>query len=70
MNATVRSTSKQEIHSYAELQEKMHYDLLAQHPEWIDANGNCPTCEDYDRRFAELISLFRGTNLKSVRHAV
>ena len=37
----------------------MHKDLLAQHPEWIDADGNCPTCDDYERRFARLISIFK-----------
>jgi len=31
---------------------------MAQHPEWIDANGDCPTCESYDRRLAELITVF------------
>jgi len=28
-----------QIRSYAELQEQLHHDLRAQHPEWIDANG-------------------------------
>jgi hypothetical protein len=34
-------------------------DLLAQHPEWIDADGNCPACNDYERRLAQLISIFK-----------
>lgn len=69
MNATLRSASSHQIHSYSELQEQIHRDLLAQHPEWIDANGNCPTCEDYDRRFAQLVSFFRAANLNSVQRA-
>ena len=31
---------------------------MAQHPEWIEANGDCPTCDSYDRRLAELITVF------------
>jgi hypothetical protein len=56
---------RQPIRSYAELQKKLHDDLLAQHPEWIDPDGNCPTCEDYDRRFAELISIFQAASRRS-----
>lgn len=37
--------------------KKLGSDLLAQHPEWIDANGDCPTCDEYDRRLAQLISI-------------
>jgi len=29
--------------------------LLAQHPDWILPNGDCPTCDSYDARFAELL---------------
>ena len=36
-------------------------------PEWIDANGNCPTCDDYERRFARLISIFKSQSKKSQR---
>jgi hypothetical protein len=51
-------TKSRQIRSYAELQEQLHRDLVTQHPEWIDADGNCPTCDSYDRRLAELISMF------------
>jgi hypothetical protein len=43
------------IRSYAKLQEQLHHDLRAQHPEWIDSDGNGPMCDWYDRRLAELI---------------
>jgi hypothetical protein len=41
---------------YAQLQREMHDALLAQHPEWILPNGDCPTCDSYDARFAELLT--------------
>ena len=40
------------------LQREMHDSLLVQHPEWIERDGNCPKCDDYDRRFAQLLSFF------------
>jgi hypothetical protein len=46
-----------EIRSYAELQEKIHNDLRVQHPEWIQPDGGCPTCESYEQRLAELLGL-------------
>ena len=42
---------------YVALQREMHDALLRQHPEWVEGDGNCPTCDDYDRRFAELLGL-------------
>jgi len=54
-----RSEAKLSARTYGELQRQLHKDLLAQHPEWIDADGNCPTCDDYERRFARLIAIFK-----------
>ena len=51
------------VRTYGELQRQLHKDLLAQHPEWIDADGNCPACDDYERRFARLISIFKSKKL-------
>ena len=51
-----------EIHSYAALQKQLHNDLLAQHPEWIDSDGNCPKCDEYDRRLAKVISIFQAAS--------
>jgi hypothetical protein len=48
-----------QIHSYRQLQEKIHQDLRVQHPEWIEPDGNCPTCDSYERRLAELIDRFQ-----------
>jgi hypothetical protein len=47
------------VRTYRQLKRQLHKDLLAQHPEWIDADGNCPACDDYERRFARLISIFK-----------
>jgi hypothetical protein len=49
----------QQIHSYPELQQQIHEDLHIQHPDWVEPNGECPTCESYERRLAELIGLFQ-----------
>jgi hypothetical protein len=47
------------VRTYRELQRQLRNDLLAQHPEWIEADGNSPTCDDYERRLAQLISIFK-----------
>jgi hypothetical protein len=59
---TRASRARLQIHSYAELQEQLHRDLLAQNPEWIDFDGNSPKCDEYDRRFAQLISIFQSAS--------
>jgi len=59
-----------QIRTYADLQKQLHRDLMAQHPEWIEANGDCPTCESYDRRLAELITVFESTTRNSVRQVI
>jgi hypothetical protein len=46
-----------EIHSYSELQHQIHDDLRIQHPEWVEPNGDCPTCDSYELRLAELLGL-------------
>ena len=46
-----------EIRSYSELQQQIHDALRVQHPEWVEPNGDCPTCESYESRLAELLRL-------------
>jgi len=46
-----------EAAGYAALQRHMHEALRAQHPEWIEPNGDSPTCDFYESRLAELLSL-------------
>jgi len=59
-----------QIRTYADLQKQLHRDLMAQHPEWIEANGDCPTCESYDRRLAELITVFESAFRNSVKQII
>ncbi len=54
-----------EIGSYVQLQHQIHDALREQHPEWIEKNGECPTCESYESRFAELLNLFQAREQKS-----
>jgi len=54
-----------QIHSYTELQQQIHDDLRAQHPDWVTPNGDCPTCDSYESRLAELIGRFRSAEGKS-----
>ena len=44
-----------QIHSYAELQQQIHDDLRIQHPDWVQSNGGCPTCDSYESRLTELL---------------
>jgi hypothetical protein len=49
--------SPEEISPYIWLQQQMHDALRAQHPDWIQADGECPTCEAYESRLSELLRL-------------
>jgi hypothetical protein len=46
-----------EIHTYSELQQQIHQDLRIQHPEWVKPNGDCPMCDSYELRLAELLDV-------------
>ena len=35
-------------------------DLCVQHPNWVEPNGDCPTCDSYESRLAELLGLSHG----------
>ena len=54
-----------ESHPYVQLQHQIHDALRGEHPEWIEQNRDCPTCESYESRFAELLDLFQSTEHKS-----
>jgi hypothetical protein len=47
---------------YADLQREIHYALRTQHPEWVQSNGESPTCDSYESRFAELLRTLSGEN--------
>ena len=42
---------------YIPLQREIHEALRKEHPEWIQPNGECPMCEAYESRLAELLGL-------------
>jgi hypothetical protein len=44
-----------QIHTYTELRQQIHDDLRIQHPEWVQPNGACPTCDSYEARLMELL---------------
>lgn len=48
-----------QIHSYSELRQQIHEDLRIQHPDWVGPDGDCPICDSYEGRLAELIGLFQ-----------
>lgn len=62
MNAIHSPSLASEVPAFAELQRTMHGALLVQHPEWVERDGNCPTCDDYDRRFAKLLDFSLASN--------
>lgn len=44
-----------DVHAYTELRRQMHEALAAEHPEWIEPNGESPMLDLYDERLAELL---------------
>ncbi len=59
------ASSSGEIGSYVPLQHEIHDALREQHPEWIQPNGDCQTCESYESRLAELLTIFQSNEHKS-----
>jgi hypothetical protein len=66
MEMTASSSNSGEVRSYAELQRQIRDALRKQHPEWIEQDGDCPTCQSYESRFAELLELFLSHERKSI----
>ena len=55
--------------SYEQLRRDIHNALRVQHPEWILPNGDCPTCESYESRLAELLRLTEsGARGEAIKH--
>jgi len=65
MKTNTDPSSSDEIGSYVQLQHQIHDALREQHPEWIEQNGDCPTCESYESRFVELLAIFQSREQKS-----
>ena len=47
--------------SFKLLQHQIHDDLRTQHPEWIEPNGECPICDFYEERLAQLLEGYAQT---------
>ena len=45
-----------QAHTYADLRKQIHEDLRSQHPEWVQPNGESPTCDSYEARLMELLN--------------
>ena len=45
----------QRADTYADLLQQIRNDLLRQHPEWIQSNGQCPMCDSYEARLVRLL---------------
>ena len=43
------------VDTYAHLVQQIRNDLLRQHPEWIQPNGQCPMCDSYEARLIKLL---------------
>jgi hypothetical protein len=44
-----------------------------QHPDWVESNGDCPTCDSYESRLAELLGLTqveRGENAQVILYGL
>ena len=43
------------VDTYANLVHQIRNDLRLQHPDWIQPNGQCPTCDSYEARLIKLL---------------
>ena len=66
MKTNAVSKMTDEIRSYAQLQRQIHDALRVEHPEWVEPNGDCPTCESYELRLAEMLGLCASHNDETV----
>jgi hypothetical protein len=56
-----------ELRIFTDLQTEMREALRAQHPEWIQPNGESPICDSYEARLAELLDFFADSNFGSIQ---
>jgi hypothetical protein len=54
-NSTKRLAKSLPVHTYTELEQQIHEDLRAQHPEWVAPDGKCPKCDEHEARLKELL---------------
>ena len=46
---------------YTGRRQQIHDDLRIQHPEWVEPNGECPTCDSYESRLTEMLDTLTRT---------
>jgi hypothetical protein len=61
VNRTKPMAVPHQIQTYTELLQQIHYDLRIQHPEWVQQNGESPTCDSYEARLMELLEPSTGS---------
>jgi len=56
------------LDTYGGLLQQIRDDLRLQHPDWIQANGQCPMCDCYEARLIKLLdgSITEGANENSL----
>jgi hypothetical protein len=57
METSTSPTKSGEVRSYVQPQQQIHQALRKKHPEWVEPNGDCPICDSYESRLAELLGL-------------
>jgi hypothetical protein len=57
MKTNTLPKATKEIRAYTQLQRQIRNALRVEHPEWVKPNGDCPTCDSYESRLAELLGL-------------
>ena len=67
VNLTKPMAVPHQIHTYTELQRQIHDDLRIQHPEWVQPNGECPTCDSYESRLTEMLDASTRTGSNATR---
>ncbi len=50
-----------QIRTYTELRQQIHDDLRIQHPDWVQPNGESPTCDVYEARLTQLLDALTRT---------
>jgi len=55
-SVSAATSMSHKIDTYTELKQQIHDDLRAQHPEWVEPDGDCPTCDSYESRLAQLLN--------------
>jgi hypothetical protein len=62
---SMKMNASEAVQPYVQLQQQIHEALRKEHPEWVEPNGDCPMCEAYESRLAELLALSAATEHRS-----